>query len=88
MFSYSLNGRKPNTVKSNIVDKFKSVSEVDQGVTFNASDFEDEIDSTILVRERTRGSMLEGKVKKKSRKVIKETTYHNLLTNEKEQGDG
>ena len=62
-------------VKSNIVDNFKSVSEVDQGVTFNASKFEEDIDSTILVRERTRGSKLEGKFKKKSGKIIKETTH-------------
>ena len=51
----SLYGRKPNTVKSNIKVKIKSVSEVDQKIKFSTSDFEEEADSAILVREKTRG---------------------------------
>ena len=46
----SLYGRKPNTVKSNIVVKIKSVSEVDQKIKFSTSDFEEEVDSAISVR--------------------------------------
>ena len=52
----SLYGWKPNTVKSNIVVKIKSVLEVDQKIKFSTSDFEEEVDSAILVRERTGGS--------------------------------
>ena len=53
-----LYGRKPNTVKSNVVERIKNVSETEPKVTFSPSDFEEEIDSTILVRERTRGRSL------------------------------
>ena len=45
-----LYGRKPNTVKSNIVDKIKGVSVVDPGLKFSTSDFEEEVDSAIMVR--------------------------------------
>ena len=55
-----LYGRKPNTVKSNIVDKNKVISEIDTGLKFTTSDFDEEQDSTIMVTERTRGSKLEG----------------------------
>ena len=62
----NLYGRKPNTVKSNIVDKIKGVSEVEPGVKLSMSDFEEEIASAILVRERTKGSKLESQFKKKA----------------------
>ena len=46
-------GREPNTVKSNIVNELlanpKSVLEQEGKVNFSTSDFEEEIDSTILV---------------------------------------
>ena len=61
----NLYGRKPNTVKSIIVDKIKGVSEVGPGLKFTTSDFEEETDSAIMVRERTRGSKLEGQFRKK-----------------------
>ena len=69
-----LYGRQSNTVKSNVVERIKNVSETEPKVTFNPSDFEEEIDS-ILVRERTKGSKLEGQYKKKAGKVIKETEH-------------
>ena len=59
-----LYGREPNTVKSNIINKIKNVSENDPKVEFTQSDFEEEVDSAILVRERTKGSKLEGQYKK------------------------
>ena len=51
-------GRKPNTVKSNIVDQIKYVSETDSSVKLNTSDYKEEIGSTILVREKTKWSKL------------------------------
>ena len=71
----NLYSRKPKTVKSNIVDKFKGVSEADPSLKLSTSDFEDEIDSAIVVREMTKGSNLEGQFKEKSGKVIKETAH-------------
>ena len=70
-----LYGREPNTVKSNIINKIKNVSENDPKVEFTQSDFEEEVDSTILVRERTKGSKLEGQYKRKIGKVIKESAH-------------
>ena len=66
-----LYGREPNTVKSNIINKIKNVSENDPKVECTQSDFEEEVESTILVRERTKGSKLEGQYKRKTGKVIK-----------------
>ena len=70
-----LYGREPNTVKSNIINKIKNVSENDPKVEFTQSDFEEEVDSTILVRERTKGSKLKGQYKRKTGKVIKESAH-------------
>ena len=68
-----LYGRQTNTVKSNVVERIKNVSETEPKVAFSPSDFEEEIDSTILVRKRTKGSKLEGQYKRKAGEVIKET---------------
>ena len=61
--------REPNTVKSNIVselgNKEKGVSEQDPKFSFVESDCKEEVDSTILVRERARGSNLESAFQKK-----------------------
>ena len=67
----NLYGRKPNTVKSNIVDKIEGISEVDPGLKFSTSDFEEEVDSVIMVRERTRGSKLESQFRKRAGKSLK-----------------
>lgn len=66
-------GREPNSIIGNLSEKFKVVSEEDRNLVINPSDFEEDVDSTILVRERTRGSKLEPCFKKKSGKIIKET---------------
>ena len=71
----NLYGRKPNTVKSIIVDKIKGVSEVGPGLKFTTSDFEEETDSAIMVREGTRGSKLEGQFRKKWGKIMKEIAH-------------
>ena len=72
-------GREPNTVKSNIVSELvensKGFLERDSKVTFSTSDFEEEIDSTILVRERTRGSKLEPTFTKKRGRILEETDH-------------
>ena len=73
----NLYGRKPNTVKSNIIDKIKGVSEVDQGLKFSTSDFEEEVDSAIMANgEREDARVQIGKsIQKKSGKTVKETAH-------------
>ena len=71
----NLHGRKSNTVKSYMVHKIKGVSKVDPGLKFTMSSFEEEIDSAIMARERPKGSKLEGQLRKKAGKVIKETAH-------------
>ena len=68
-------GKEPNTVKSNLVGKFMDTSERDPKLDFQPSDFQDETDSTILVRERSKGSKLESKFAKKTGTVVNETSH-------------
>ena len=72
-------GREPNTVKSNIVSELlanpKGVLEQESKVNFSTSDFEEEIDSTVLVRERTRGSKLEPTFTKKRGRIPEESDH-------------
>ena len=68
-------GRKPNTVKSNEVERNKIVSETESKLTFSPSDFEEEIDSATLVRKRKKGSKLEGPYARTVGKVLKETVH-------------
>ena len=70
-------GRKPNTVKSNLLRGFMDISEQDPNLDFSPSDFQDGLDSSILVRERerARGSKLEGTFKKQSGKVVSESAH-------------
>ena len=62
-------GKEPNTVKSNLVGKCLDFSAHDTSVDFQPVDFQDECDSTILVRERTKGSKFEPAFARKSRKI-------------------
>ena len=68
-------GRELNTVQTNIVSELvnneKGVLEQDPKVSFEKFDFEKEVDSTILVRERARGSKLESAFQK--RRILDET---------------
>ena len=50
-------------------------SEQDLNVDFQPSDFQDETDSTVVVRERTKGSNLDSAFAKKSGKIVAETTH-------------
>ena len=59
-------GQKPNTVKSNLVRGLMDISEQDPNLKFSPSDFQDELNSSILVREKARDSKLEGRFKTKS----------------------
>ena len=59
-------GNEPNTVKSNLVGKFMDIPEQDSKLEFQPSDFQHETDSTILVRERSKGSKLEPTFGKKT----------------------
>ena len=68
-------GREPNTVKSNAVSKLLDVSEQDNSLEFSATDFQDDLDSTVLVRERSRGSKLEGEFERKTGRVLKESEH-------------
>ena len=67
-------GRQPNTVKSNLVSKLLAISEQDPNLEFEQSDFQDDLDSTVLVRERARGSKLQGTFDKRAGRKIKETS--------------
>ena len=72
-------GREPNTVKSNLVSKLLDLSEQDPDLPFDNSDFQDEVDSTVLVRERARGTKLQGAFDKKSGSKIKESAHTIIL---------
>ena len=73
-------GRQPNTVKSNLVTKLLAISEQDPNLEFEQSDFQDDLDSTVLVRERARGSKLQGCFDKKAGRKIKETAHTVTVT--------
>ena len=66
-------GREPNTVKSNLVGKYLDFSAQDKDVQFQPVDFHD-CDSTVLVRERTKGSKLEPAFARKTG-AISETAH-------------
>ena len=76
-------GHEPNTVKSNVVGKFRDFSAQDSQLEFQPSDFHDDTDSTILVREQTKGSKLEPTFARKTGKVIEETTHTIAILPEK-----
>ena len=68
-------GKEPNTVKANLVGMFRNILAQDSQVEFQPSDFHGDTDSTILVRERTKGSKLEPTFARKTGKVIRETDH-------------
>ena len=68
-------GREANTVKSNSVSKLLDISEQDPDLQFDKSDFQDELDSTVLVRERARGTKLQGVFDKKTGRKIRESAH-------------
>ena len=64
-------GRKQNTVKSITVEEIKYVSGADSNVNFTTTVVEEKIDPIILVRERTKGSMIEVHFERKTVKMKK-----------------
>ena len=62
------NGRKPNTLKSRKIEN--CISEKDPKINLEPEDFSDEADSTMLVRERVRGTNLEGSFKRVKGKIV------------------
>ena len=69
-------GRKPNTLKSAMIRK--CILEKDPQLQIEPDDFSEEADSTILVRERVKGTKLEGNFKKIKGQVIHQS--ENTLT--------
>ena len=65
---------KHGRVKNNATE----ISEQESKVNFSTSDFEEEIDSTILVRERTRGSKLEPAFTKKRGRILDHNTFFKI----------
>lgn len=60
-------GRELNTVKyRNIIDKLRCIPENEDAINFESDDLEGELDSTVLVRERVKGSKLETSFSKKA----------------------
>ena len=67
-------GREPNTIKKLITEPFRCISEPST-VKLSDTDFESGQDSTILVRERTRGTKLEGAYKKRKGTLLEQTNH-------------
>ena len=66
-------GRKPNTLKSAMIRK--CFLEKDPQLQIEPEDFSEEADSTILVRERVKGTKLEGNFKKIKGQVINQSEH-------------
>ena len=67
------NGRKPNTEKSRMIEK--CILDQDPQIEIEPEDFSEEADSTILVRERVRGTKLEGAFKKVKGQIVGESMH-------------
>ena len=57
------------------MSKFLDISEQGNSLELSPTDFQDDLDSTVLVRERSRGSKLEGAFERKIGRVLKETEH-------------
>ena len=67
-------GFEPNTIKKLVTEPFGCISDRST-VTLSDTDFESGQDSTILVRERTRGTKLEGAYKKRKGTLLEQTNH-------------
>ena len=67
-------GRKPGTILNNLVCK-PSFLATDPNLELNESDFAPDQDSTILVRERSRGSKLDGTFAKKRAYFVRQSPH-------------
>ena len=68
-------GKEPYSVKSIVVKGLMDISEQDPQLELISSDFQDELDSTVLVREKVRGSKLEPFFSKQAGSLIRETAH-------------
>lgn len=75
--------RKSNTPKLVILNQL--ISENDSKLEISTDDFSEEVDSTILMRERARGSKLDGLFKKKNGPIVGESEH--TITILPERGD-
>ena len=69
------NGRKPNTLKSRMIENCNL--EKDPKINLEPEDFSDEADSTILIRERVRGLHVRNEVSR--RKTHKLSNFKTVL---------
>ena len=69
-------GRKPNTPKSRLIEKY--ILEKDPAIEIEPEDFSEEVDSTILVKERVRGTKLESAFKRVKGQVVSQS--NNTIT--------
>ena len=67
------NGRKPNTEKSRMIEQ--CILDQDPGVEIEQEDFSEEADSTTLVRERVRGTKLEGAFNKVNGQIVDQSSH-------------
>ena len=67
------NGRKLNTEKSRMIEK--CILEQDPQIEIEPEDFSEEADSNILVRERVRGTKLDGAFEKVKGKFVGESSH-------------
>ena len=79
------NGRKPNTLKSRMIEK--CILEKDPKINLEPEDFSDEADSTILIRERVRGTKLEGSFKRVKGKIVGQSGHTITVLPEGQKGD-
>ena len=79
-------GKAPNTVKSNLVQRYLDFSAQDNRLDFQQNDFQDECDSTILVRERAKGSKLEPVFAKKTGRIVESEHTITVLPEGAKQG--
>ena len=78
------NGRKPNTLKSRMIEK--CILEKDLKINLEPEDFSDEADSTILIRERVRGRKDSRSVRTYNHSATKGTKRRNSVLKER-RGD-
>ena len=67
--------QEPNTIKRILTNKNRFISEQPE-FELSGNNFESGQDSTIMVRERSRGSKLEGTFKNRKQSKIAITRYH------------
>ena len=65
--------QKPNTIKSAMINEF--FSDRDLNLQIEEEDFIPDVDSTVLSRERTRMSKLEGTFAKKKARIVSESGH-------------